>query len=97
MTRKKNYIYVTNKTGEPRNPWKLVFKGKTVEALSQYNEDDLFRYPTGRQALTVALRLQTYTHKTTVVVDPSLEKEEEIDHARVIVDRAFDEEFALTG
>lgn len=78
----KNYILVTQtiRTPEKKNPWKLIFKGRRLEALEQYNDDDMFEYATGKQALLVALRMQTFTPvKTMVIVDPTLKQEQDIE------------------
>lgn len=71
----KNYIYVSKTTN--RSPWKLFFKGKRLEALSSCNEEEnLFTYSTGQQALSVALKLRetTSTGAIVVVTDPDLKK-----------------------
>jgi len=70
----KNYIYVSHTNMSKRSPWKLFFRGKGFETLASYNEDDVFSYPTGQQALLVALKLRDTTPTgAIVIVDPSLE------------------------
>lgn len=69
----KNYIYVSKVA--KRSPWKLFFKGKRLEALAACNEEEtMFAYPTGQQALLVALKLRetTSTGAIVVITDPDL-------------------------
>lgn len=86
----KNYIYVskTKRNALAKKPWKLIFRGKTLESFSSYNdEDDMFQFTTGEQALMVALRLQTYTDSITIVMDPSLQGEKDPSNDKMVVSK----------
>lgn len=93
----KNYILVSRtKTNTPnKNSWKLIFQGRRLEALSAYNDEEMFQYDTGKQALLVALRMQTFTPAhTMIVVDPSLKSEKEASDTEKVT--VSDKELILT-
>lgn len=73
MDKVTRYIHVTKTNVDEAQPWGLIFKGEDFREISSLEEEDMFRFQTGHQALMLALRLQNMTPEASIVVDPELD------------------------